>query len=94
MVCSIVKGIPIHRLITIILNLAQAVFVQKGSEAEISPQFFNSILTGPSGWSIVRITNSATNCGTAMERIKIKRQKAFPLVSFLLITIASIMPNR
>ena len=36
---------------------------------------------------------SVTNCGTAMESTKQKRQNALPLVSLRLITMASTMPR-
>ena len=91
--CSIVYGIPTHRLITMIVTLASMALVQNGIDSFMSPRFLRSTLTAPDGCSMMFMIISETNWGTAMESTKQNLQNPFHLVSFLLMTIASIIPR-
>ena len=90
--CSMVYGIPTHKLITITVTRAQVALVKKGRGFVISPRFISSVFTAPEGWSIVRMISKDTNIGTAMERIKQNLQKLLNRVPFRLIMIARIIP--
>ena len=92
--CSMVYGIPTQRLMIITVALAHVLLVRNGSGLEIRPALVSRTLMAPWGCSMVRMIKRETNCGTAMESTKQKRQNALPCVSLRLMTMARIIPSR
>ena len=93
-ICMMVYGIPIHRLITITVTRAHVAFDSHGSGPLIQPQLSSKRLIAPSRWSMVCITSRDTNCGTAMDIEKHARQKALPLMVLRSMIMAMNIPRK